>query len=61
MSDKSDDTVKPPLKGPAEAHRAGLEQLDHPVHHSTTAKTPPLRYDEAPEKIAEPRQPNQKT
>lgn len=57
----SDEKAKPPTKTPAEAHREGLEQLDHRAHHPTTAKTHPEHYVEAPEIVPEPRQPNQKT
>jgi len=61
--DKSEDRPKQP----AEAHREGLEQLDHRPHHPTTAKSHPARYEEGPEIVAEPevehrggRLPNQK-
>jgi hypothetical protein len=57
----SDEKAKSAPKTPAEAHREGLEQLHHTAHHPTTAKTHPQLYEEAPEIVPEPRQPNQKT
>lgn len=42
----SDDKEKSEHKSPEQAHREGLEQLDHPALHQTTAKTHQKVYEE---------------